>query len=507
MSSEAQKKAGYPLPANEWEGQTQSFCITIPAGMEYEMAMRAQLYQLGKWWKWKRDPLRPKAASDTATNWRDILEIVEDCGMEDIRVQGCMLQKLEGGVWINVADLTLCGGGGGGSASLAGATTNVHLASNVTTTSTTFTRISAGSWTRNFTKSKALVQLVLTCLNSGTPDTIVRPHIQAGATSINGSNLTQGNTGGTAQREIVVTDFFTNIPAGSAILEIEWRVSGGTGTISANYDVMWTVLEYDNLEELFQQDTRYEGGVIQKKIGNVWSDVVDLLALINPIAATANNALTLANNAVNVNNSQQTQINQIINVNSQQASQLTSLDSRLDTIEQVDIPQINLTLQNHETRIAALEAAASGNSWAGYKFGQITHIIASTGFGYYSNTNTFQNSSPSGWIPDVNNRVEIRLTNGMRYGSVVHMRVSAKMLSDPSAGYLFYASVNDSPEQVAVQSSTSADNVFAWLNVPETPTTEMKIVIRNALGSHNWVQQGVTLLFLVINPLTGVLVP
>lgn len=90
MSSKPQRRKGYPLPENEWESETQSFCIIIPAGIEWEMAMRGQLYLLGKWWMWKRDSSRPKASSDSATTWRTLLEISEDCGgdmatKEDIR--------------------------------------------------------------------------------------------------------------------------------------------------------------------------------------------------------------------------------------------------------------------------------------------------------------------------------------------------------------------------------------------------------------------------------------
>jgi len=144
-------------------------------------------------------------------------------------------------------------------------------------------------------------------------------------------------------------------------------------------------------------------------------------------------------------------------------------------------------------------------SWAGYKFGQITHIFSAPSFGYYSPSNVYQESAPIGWLPDGSNQVEIRLTNGMRYGAAVHARVTAAVHG--GSGYLFYCSVNDGDEQQMVQSSTSGNNHFAWLNIPTDNTTEMKIVVRNALGGAIWTQTGVTLLFLVINPLTGVLLP
>ena len=79
MSSKRQQKAGYPLPADEFTEETQSFCITIPAGDEYRMAMIAQLRELGNWWKWKRDTDRPTAATDAAMTWRSLYEINENC--------------------------------------------------------------------------------------------------------------------------------------------------------------------------------------------------------------------------------------------------------------------------------------------------------------------------------------------------------------------------------------------------------------------------------------------
>lgn len=84
MSSEAQKKFGYPLPEDEFTEDTQSYCVTIPAGYEYTQAFLAQLDMLGKWWFWKRDDDRPNAASDAATTWRTLLNIEEDCGGFDM---------------------------------------------------------------------------------------------------------------------------------------------------------------------------------------------------------------------------------------------------------------------------------------------------------------------------------------------------------------------------------------------------------------------------------------
>lgn len=81
MSSKAQQLKGYPLPATIETEETQSFCIIIPSGDEYRHAMIAQLTELGKWWRWKRDAARPTGASETALVWRTLFSVEENCGM------------------------------------------------------------------------------------------------------------------------------------------------------------------------------------------------------------------------------------------------------------------------------------------------------------------------------------------------------------------------------------------------------------------------------------------
>lgn len=80
MSSEQQRKKGYPLPENVEPDDTLSFCVTIPNDPAFYNAFYYQLHSLGKWWMWKRDPDRPTDASASAMTWRDTFSIEENCG-------------------------------------------------------------------------------------------------------------------------------------------------------------------------------------------------------------------------------------------------------------------------------------------------------------------------------------------------------------------------------------------------------------------------------------------
>lgn len=84
MTSQAQQKKGYPLPENVAPSETQSFCVTIPAGDEFRNAMLGQLLELGQWWKWKRSEALPVAATQTALTWREMYSIEEDCGGDNM---------------------------------------------------------------------------------------------------------------------------------------------------------------------------------------------------------------------------------------------------------------------------------------------------------------------------------------------------------------------------------------------------------------------------------------
>lgn len=97
MSSERQRKAGYPLPPDTTPTGSRSFCVTIPNDDAFQMAFYAQLVELGKWWMWKRDEARPTAATEAAMEWREKFTLTPDCGgtpMSCTDVEDCIEESV-----------------------------------------------------------------------------------------------------------------------------------------------------------------------------------------------------------------------------------------------------------------------------------------------------------------------------------------------------------------------------------------------------------------------------
>jgi len=441
-------------------------------------------------------------------------------GIEQIVWDGCQLKSITGGVEtviVTAAQIEACldippSGGGGGAAALSVKSKSFQLSSAVTNNTQSYTDALIFSHTPSRANMLVIWDNATLANSAGAGEWLIRTQFNG----LNGQDAIEVNGTGTGNRETQISDWFSGLTVGVAHdLKLQFRsaTASNTVTLGQGLDVMLTIIEFDDVSQLFVEDIRIFEGELQKKIGGIWLNVTDSFeAIINSIQATANAALTTANNAQTIANNAytlaQTADNKASNaqtVNNTQNTRLNTLESDVDDLE-LSVGQHQLTLDNHESRIDALEAAASGgSSWGGYKFGAITHLEAVPSFGYYSTTNVYQSSSPIGWLPDAGNQVEVRLTNGMRYGSAVHVRVQVEVLG--GSGDLFYGSVNDGEEQVLVQSTTSGNRSFAWINVPATPTTEMKIVVRNALSNQLWTLKGATILFLVINPLTGVLLP
>lgn len=91
MTSQAQKKAGYPIPEDHTTEETQELCIIIPAGDDFRRAAYAQLLMLGKWWLWKHDESPESTrAKETAEVWRLAFELNEECGMSCEEIEDCL---------------------------------------------------------------------------------------------------------------------------------------------------------------------------------------------------------------------------------------------------------------------------------------------------------------------------------------------------------------------------------------------------------------------------------
>lgn len=121
MTSEAQKKKGYPT-ANPLDNGSR-ICVNfeIPDQPEYRRAVKSQLDELGKWWNWKKNYREPNTkATETAELFRRLIYQTlrfgdcEDCPeMIDFRqnpTNQCLLQYSHDGgdTWIDMFDYSKC---------------------------------------------------------------------------------------------------------------------------------------------------------------------------------------------------------------------------------------------------------------------------------------------------------------------------------------------------------------------------------------------------------------
>lgn len=299
-----------------------------------------------------------------------------EMGITNIRFEDCNLEIQQDGVWSIVPgweDWLDCvpggGGGGGGGGSLIRVSNFDPIIADTSTTNTTFTTVDTlFNITPVYSKMLVIVNN-LTMLHSAAAGK-AEARIVRSTTNI-GTYAQVTSVEGTSGRQVSTSDLFESIPVGvntSFQLQIRGTVAG-TATLNDVTRINVTVIEFENAEDLYVQDIRISAGELQKKIGGVWINVTDsFAAIIAAVQATANNALSIANSAVSVNNTQNTQISAIVTVNNTQNTRLNALEADVNNLLTVDIPQINLTLGDHEARIAALEAVIGsddlGGSWS-----------------------------------------------------------------------------------------------------------------------------------------------
>jgi hypothetical protein len=454
-------------------------------------------------------------------------------GVEDVRYNETTgdLEKRIDGVWTVFAtceELVACapvGGGGGGGALGVAKAYSLDVVTNKTTSSASFVD---STLVVNHTSTKPNLLVVIDnvqCGHSagGKTEIQVRLDDAAGVSEAIGFNL------GSERREVQSVGVFENVAAGSHELNIYWRTSAATATIFATGGISVHVIEFDEFEGVFVEDVRISGGELQKKIGGVWLNVTDsLAAMISSI-----NSQISAINATNA--SQQATINthtsQISILNSTTAlhtSQIAGHETRIDELESnvgdlvsIDIPQINLTLENHEARIDALEAAGgSSEGWGVFKINSVQHAGASLNpsGGIYSILEGSYSAGgpgvPAGILANASGEIEIEASNAMRYGSCV---VVGFLIYIVNAGsYQFMVSVN-SGQEVEALIIPSTGNYVAWLVVepnlvglPPAPADQMEIIIRETTGSASaadWRLQQANYLCVQINPFTQVLFP
>lgn len=437
-----------------------------------------------------------------------------DMGVQNLRFLNCNLEQQNAdGSWAIVngwedwLDCVPSGGGGGG-----GAAVDFDIARSAFTpdqnfTNTAFDNFADGVANFNIV-AKGTIALVICdniqSNNSGANDNEFRV-ILNGVAGVDGNGIASVN--GAAERTLQVSNYWENLTIGNTYpIRLQKRVSAGTGTLQSNSTINWTIIWASDLSQLFVEDVRIVGRELQKKIAGAWITVTDSLAtILNQIEAIANNAQNTANSAVAVNTTQQTQINSIISVNNTQNNRLTNLENDVDDIVNIDIPQINITLADHEARITALEAAVNSGAWGGYKLGQITHTTTATILGYSTNaSNSYASGASQGWIPNFNNQVDVSVENAMRFGSCVHLRVGCTLLAGFSGSLV--VQVNDGTfQQLIMPSSSSGNNAFAWINISPQEIENMRILISGVSANENWRFSGAVYLCVVINPFTEAL--
>lgn len=93
MTSQRQKKAGFPLPSPVLGWPLMDVCLKIPDAPEYRRAFVGHLYQLGLWASWEKSYLPGDTrAKEAGQLWRDVLNEYLDMGCE----MGCCCPEPNG---------------------------------------------------------------------------------------------------------------------------------------------------------------------------------------------------------------------------------------------------------------------------------------------------------------------------------------------------------------------------------------------------------------------------
>jgi hypothetical protein len=445
----------------------------------------------------------------------DFVEVPE-MGIANIRFEDCNLEVQDaGGVWSvvpgweNWLDCVPSGGGGGGVAAFKATPYAFEAGANIDTTSTTMVQAVASIQEHQYTYSKALIFAECQLSNTNAAGNAFIEVRNDGAQGVRSSvNRVGGNVGEVLYTSAAFEGLDTVNPSE---ISIYFRANANTARIGQGSRIHYTILEFesaDDLEAMFVQDIQYSGGVLQKKLGGVWLNVVDIAALLAPIQTTANNAAAAASAAQSTANNALTVANGAVTVNNTQNTRLNNIEGDLEQVVDIDIPQINLTLANHESRIAALEAAlAGGTTWAGYKLGQITDLdLAPTGGRYSSPFSTFDsNPARRWWTPTVNNDIDVFSANAMRLGAAAFVRVAINVENYVSG--TFSARINGGQEALLLQNIGSGNIWGAWIPVLPNESADMQIEVSASTGGNTWGLRSITYLLINFNPFTLQILP
>jgi len=432
-----------------------------------------------------------------------------DMGLQNLRFISCNLEQQNAdGSWTVVdgwEDWLDCvpSGSGSGAAAIKVKTLQITFPStNFTQVQPTWANVGSVAFNHTPTHSKMLVLIDNhTLVNSGNNDTDIR-WLAGGNAGVDG---TRSRVTGVNGRQVQWSNWWQGLTPGVSLsFQMQGRVSAGTGTINVATELDVTIIEFDDASDLFVEDIRIVGRDLQKKIGGAWITVTSSLAtILNSIEAIANNAAAAAATAQSTANNALTVANGAVTVNNTQNTRLNNLESDVNSIMTVDIPQINLTLADHELRIDALEAAlAGGTTWGGYKLGSITDLDLAPGSGRYSSPfSTFDSGvTHRWWTPTINNDIDLFSANAMRLGAVCFVRVSINVETYVSG--TFSARINGGQEALLLQNIGSGNNWGAWIPVLPIESANMQIEVSASNGLNTWGLRSLTYLLLNFDPFT-----
>ena len=475
---------------------------------------------------------------------------VELCGFEEEAVSmgidsviwdDCGLKTVTGGVETIVvtaetiqACMDIPEGGGGGAA----LTVKTYRMGNVgfgtvTAAVTSFTDISGCHIVHTPTRSNMLVIAEnIYVSNSAGNQPITLRMVWGG--SVVGLDAREQAYTNSAIGSMAISDRWEVTPSVEQAIDLQWKTPSGTMTRSERETINVTIIEWDELEDLFVQDIQVlSDGTIQKKIGGVWLDVsIDLATLLNSISATASAAAataaaaqSTANTATTVNATQTAQIASIITVNNTQATQITGIittntaqgailtahEARLDDI---DLSIVGLVIEQADQngRLDTLEMASGGGdelgSWGGYRLRAITDINANGGK-YSSSENTWDNGEFPytfvGWEPDETGRVLLNVENAARYNSMAYCRIGL-VVSSWTGGY-FRAAINAG--EWGNFKPNSSGIWTGWLKIPNVidydgyPNQDLQVTIQAESLTDEWRVKSFVWCYINVNPFDG----
>lgn len=414
-------------------------------------------------------------------------------GIQNLRFVSCNLEQQNAdGSWSVVDGWEswldcIPSGGGGGTAGISVFNKKTGLTGNQAINSTSYVGISPSEADFDFTPSRT--NMLVICDNvriTGSGASVVT-RTRIVVDGVAGNDINDASQTGTATGEVQTSDWFSGLTVGVQVnVALQFRVNSGTGTIGSTTSLNWTIIEFDDASELFVEDIRIQGRELQKKIGGAWITVTDSLAsILNQIESIAINAAAAAAAAQNTANNAQTIASGAVTVNNAQNIQLAS---------------IGVTLNDHEARIEALEAAVAQGSWDGYPLGQVTDTGLNPAGGRYSGVFTNYDNSPAstGWIPNTNFETDIVIQNAMRLGGCVFVRVGINVLSTPVGN--FWASINGESE-VQIQ-QWSNGSWAAWIPVHPNGQDDMTVQVRNDGNYSGWRLNSMVYLFVNVDPFT-----